>query len=60
MKNLKKLNRSNLKTIQEGAGDDCQIDLDCGPAGCAWCTDFKGRKICLVSSNYPFCQDINP
>ncbi|GAA5096561.1 hypothetical protein GCM10023210_30460 [Chryseobacterium ginsengisoli] len=60
MKNLKKLNRQNLRAINGGAGDECTVDLDCGPAGCAWCTDLKGRKVCLVSASYPLCPDINP
>jgi hypothetical protein len=60
MKNLKKLNRQNLRAINGGAGDECAVDLDCGPAGCAWCTDLKGRKVCIVSASYPLCPDINP
>ncbi|MDQ1160836.1 hypothetical protein QE422_001204 [Chryseobacterium sp. SORGH_AS 447] len=47
MKNLKKLNRRDLSTIKGSAGDECSTDLDCAPAGCAACTDFKGRKVCL-------------
>jgi len=61
MKNLKKLNRENLKSISGGAfTDQCQVDLDCGPIGCAWCTELRGRKVCLYSINYPLCPDINP
>ncbi len=60
MKNLKKLNRSNLKSIQGGADGACQVDADCGPVGCAWCTEFRGRKVCLYSANYPLCNGIDP
>jgi hypothetical protein len=60
MKNLKKLNRENLKAIAGGAGDECNVDLDCGPKGCAWCTEVRGRKLCLRSIDYPFCLDPNP
>ncbi|WP_410493962.1 bacteriocin-like protein [Chryseobacterium sp. T16E-39] len=62
MKNLKKLNRVNLKSIDGGGTllDECQVDLDCGPTGCAWCTDLRGRKVCLYSTTNPLgCPDVN-
>ncbi|MCS3531579.1 bacteriocin-like protein [Chryseobacterium sp. JUb7] len=47
MKNLRKLDRKNLRTITGGL-TDCNVDSDCGPTGCAICTDFKGgRRVCL-------------
>ncbi|MGE4514443.1 MAG: hypothetical protein AB7E26_11600 [Chryseobacterium sp.] len=52
MKNLKKLTRKNLSKIQGGTGDECTADLDCGPTGCAVCTDFRGRKVCLYLGSY--------
>lgn len=55
MKNLKKLNRQNLKAINGGAlSDECQIDLNCGEPGCAICTEVRGRKVCLYFTNDPF------
>ncbi|MCW1960673.1 hypothetical protein [Chryseobacterium viscerum] len=52
MRNSKKLNRENLRAIIGGGGDTCAVDLDCGPKGCAVCTDFKGRKVCLYLFPY--------
>lgn len=63
MENFKKLNRESLKSISGGALlNECQVDLDCGPAGCAWCTDLRGRKVCLYLFNTPIqlgCPDVN-
>jgi hypothetical protein len=47
MRNLKKLNRQNLRAISGGITDNCVVDLDCGPTGCAVCTDLKGHRVCL-------------
>lgn len=47
MKNLKKLNRDDLKSLNGGSLVSCRIDLDCGPTGCAWCTDLRGQRVCL-------------
>lgn len=52
MKNLKKLNRESLRAVMGGTMDSCAVDLDCGPKGCAVCTDLKGRKVCLYF--YPY------
>ncbi len=52
MKNLKKLNRQNLKAISGGITDNCVVDLDCGPTGCAVCTDLKGHRVCLYLGSY--------
>ncbi|MEI7486065.1 bacteriocin-like protein [Chryseobacterium sp. SIMBA_038] len=63
MKNLKKLNRKNLRAITGGL-TECNVDLDCGPTGCAICTDFRGgRRVCLYfydPTNMDSCPDINP
>ncbi|WP_123905731.1 hypothetical protein [Chryseobacterium sp. ERMR1:04] len=56
MKNLKKLNRENLRSINGGAlSSSCVVDLDCGPTGCAVCTTVGTRKRCL----YFFDTDIS-
>ncbi|MDH6250892.1 hypothetical protein M2347_000619 [Chryseobacterium sp. H1D6B] len=63
MKNLQKLNRGNLKSINGGGVNECVVDLDCGPTGCAVCTDLKGRRVCLYfyDPQSPLgCPDINP
>lgn|GEM_PF-1191143 len=52
MKNLKKLNRQNLRSISGGITDNCVVDSDCGPKGCAVCTDLRGRRVCLYLNNY--------
>lgn len=57
MKNLKKLNREDLRSLIGGKMDVCAIDLDCGPKGCAVCTDLRGRKVCLYL--YPY-EPSNP
>lgn len=63
MKNLKKLDRQNLKSITGGIEDHCMVDLDCGPLGCAKCTDLKGHRVCLYfydPSDPGSCPDVNP
>lgn len=52
MKNFQKLNRKSLKAISGGITDNCVVDLDCGPKGCAVCTDLKGHRVCLYL--YPY------
>lgn len=56
MKNSKKLNRQNLRAITGGLMDSCAVDLDCGPKGCAICTDLRGRKVCFYL--YPYDPSI--
>ncbi|MBL1219589.1 hypothetical protein JET18_02005 [Chryseobacterium sp. L7] len=56
MKNSKKLSRENLRSIIGGMGDSCAVDLDCGPTGCAKCTDLRGRKVCFYL--YPYDPSI--
>lgn len=55
MKNLKKLNREDLRSLNGGLLVDCQRDLDCGPTGCAWCTDLRGRRVCLYLHDPEAC-----
>ncbi|AZA77890.1 hypothetical protein EG347_10340 [Chryseobacterium sp. G0186] len=56
MKNSKKLDRANLRAIIGGMMNSCAVDTDCGPRGCAICTDLKGRKVCLYF--YPYDPSI--
>lgn len=62
MKNLKKLNRENLRLINGGAvNGECMVDLDCGPAGCAVCVAVpsKNRNLCLYFSDPRACTGTN-
>lgn len=56
MRNLKKLNRQNLRALNGGMMDGCAVDLDCGPKGCAICTELRGRKVCFYL--YPYDPSI--
>lgn len=61
MKNLKKLDRAYLRSVNGGfAGDQCRVNLDCGPAGCAICTDFRGHNVCLYYNDPQKCPDLTP
>ncbi|MCS3531582.1 bacteriocin-like protein [Chryseobacterium sp. JUb7] len=56
MKKLKKLERPDLKSIVGSKGDDCQVDLDCGPAGCAVCVTLRpGNKTCMFLFEPSLC-----
>ncbi|MFC3159269.1 hypothetical protein SAMN05443633_103185 [Chryseobacterium arachidis] len=56
MKNLKKLNRQDLKVISGGTTDQCQVDADCGAVGCAVCVTIRGAfKTCMFVIDPQFC-----
>ncbi|MGO4710900.1 hypothetical protein AB4Y90_17685 [Chryseobacterium sp. 2TAF14] len=52
MKNIKKISRTTLKTIQGGQINECNVNSDC-PATfgqCPRCEEFRGRLVCFYPS----------
>lgn len=57
MKNLKKLDRQNLRAINGGTADSCQVDADCGAIGCAVCVTIRETfKTCMFVIDPQFCK----